>query len=276
MKLTNSSLIAFRLSVFVLLFSNLPLAKGQDYTGYFGKRFFTDFNYTFHSPFVRNFTDQDYRMFQLNNEGLLVEKRQWFNQGLRWNFGYCLSKQLALSVEYGLDWSKLGMPSNAALINPGMSSYTVVHEAPSFSTHSALLKAEFCGYMGNLPMGLSHDIGIGVSFSMITDANYSFSDAGGGLTQYDQISTELQPIDFAKTKPVMNYVAMYGLKLRKPITKSLLFTTGIKYFLNLGDFVERSLPEDVNNNYTLEAENALSRQRTLSVIYGHFGFTLAF
>jgi hypothetical protein len=263
------------LALLVCLLGNTNTSFGQDYTGYFGKRFFTEIHYSFHSPFIRNFTDEKYTLYQLNGENQLTEKRQWFNQGVRWNFGYGISSQFALSLEYGLDVSKLGMPSEAALIGP-LIHYTIMHEAPSLMTHSFLVKSEFCGYMGNLPFGLSHDLGIGASITTINNKNYSFIDANGTLTQYNDVDADLQPIDFSATKPVLNYVVMYGLKLRKPITKSLLFTTGIKYFLNLGDFVQRTLPDDVNNGYTLKVEDAIARQRLTSVIYGHFGFTFAF
>lgn len=265
-----------RVALFGMLFVNATSSFGQDYRGYFGKRFFTEFNYSFHSPFIRNFTDQKYTMYQVDGDNQLAEKRQWFNQGVRVGFGYGISSQFALSLEYGLDYSKLGMPSEAVLIDPGMMPYTVMHEAPSMMTHTILIKSEFCGYMGNLPFGLSHDIGLGASLSSIKNTNYSFVNANGALTQYDEITTDVQPIDFEATKPVLNYIVMYGIKLRKPITKSLLFTTGVKYFLNLGDFVQRELPSDVNNDYTLKMEDAMARQRMLSVIYGHFGFTFAF
>ena len=169
----------------------------------------------------------------------------------------------------------MGLTSEAKLFN-GNEEISVLHEALDVMTHSLILKGEFSG--NNMrPIGISHEIGLGVSLSTAQNRNYGYTLGNADtIAYYDEHAMAVNPVDFNELKPVLNYVAMYGIKFRKPITKSSMFNGGCNYYLNLDSFLSRELSDDYNNAYTLKVEDAISRQRLLSILQANIGLTFLF
>jgi hypothetical protein len=135
-------------------------------------------------------------------------------------------------------------------------------------------------------MGLSHQIGLGVSFSNAIEKDYVYGITDNYYTSttfyenYSDNKTYVDPINFEEIETVKKYVLMYALNMRTPITKNLMINYGVKYTLSVGGPNENnsySYPvTSPNSRYTDELEYQISRSRTFSFINAFAGLTFVF
>lgn len=248
---------------------------GQKDNGYFGKKAFIQVQSLMNYPFFYNvFGSIGYA--QSGNH--LVAKKDNFNTGYRISAGYSVKRNISLIFEFGQDFSSVYLPDYASVDIDGYNIY-VKHEMIDVTTTVFMPIIEFGSSKALLPMGLSHQIGFGISNSKAKEKDYMFqyeNDYWGGgpgvTTSYQKYSTsDNDPLNFDNLDPVKKYIVMYGLSMRSPITKSLMINYGIKYTLNLGK------PKYVyNNSIEYQLKDEMSKQRTYSFINLNLGLSFVF
>lgn len=277
-------------SLILFLFLSLSFSeiRAQKDNSYFGKKFILQPEIHLNYPFFNNLTFSNIAYGSKNNK--LVEKKDPFNFGYRLNVGYVVKRHFAVLLEFGQDYSSI-YPVNNQSLYYDVDGYTyyydqVNHEMVDVITTVIMPKFEFATKNALLPMGLSHQLGLGLTFSNAQEKNYTYEsvyyddltyDYVAGARNYNTSSTDLDPIDFTRIKTVKKLMFMYGLSMRTPLTKSLMFNYGLKYTLSLGPNNEYySFSDQSNEAYTASVEKSISKHRTFSFITLNLGLTFVF
>jgi len=276
----------------IILFSLIAFcsatAIAQKDNGFFGKKGFLQVESLGNVPLFYNVISlgNGYAKDEASSSPLLVQKNDKFNFGFRVSAGYAVKRNLAISFEFGQDLASV-YPDPYSTVNWGGNSYfEITHEMVDIKTTVIMPKLEFSTSNALSPMGLSHQIGLGVSFSNAIEKDYvyGFTDNYFNLTtKYENYSDNdlyVDPINFKEIETVKKYVLMYALNMRTPITKNLMINYGMKYTLSVGGPNENSLymnPETSSNSrYTDEFEYQISRSRSFSFINAFAGLTFVF
>jgi hypothetical protein len=257
---------------------------GQKNNGYYGHKGFIQVESVMSYPLFSNLSvlNDSYNPYSASNN-MLVAKKDNFNIGFRITAGYAIKRNIALSFEYGQDYSSV-YPSQDIYVydNFGLGyGYQVEHEMLDITTNVFIPKIEFGTSKSLLPMGLSHQIGFGISYSKVKEKDYLYRyvDYFGYLpyTHYSTSSTDLDPINFSNLKSLKRYVILYALSMRSPITKNLMIHYGLKYTLNVGKKQSyNSYSNNSNEYFTSEIMQSVARQRLYSFMSVNIGLTYAF
>jgi len=258
---------------------------GQKNNGYYGHKGFIQVESVMSYPLFSNLLSSENNAYTSTNSSLILKKDN-FNIGFRINAGYAIKRNIALSFEYGQEYSSV-YPSQDVYVydNFGLGyGYQVEHEMLDITTNVFIPKIEFGTSKSLLPMGLSHQIGFGISYSKVKEKDYLYRyvDYSGasytGYTHYSTSSSDLDPINFSNLKSLKRYVILYALSMRSPITKNLMIHYGLKYTLNLGRkyLFDYSYTYNSNIDYTASINSMVSRQRLYSFMSLNIGLTYAF
>jgi hypothetical protein len=249
----------------------------QKNNGYYGHKGFIQVESVMNYPLFNNiFTSEDVAYTATYNS--LIVKKDHFNIGFRINAGYAVKRNLALSFEYGQDFSSIYLNPYNYVFDAFGYGYEVQHEMLDVTTNVFIPKIEFGTSKSLLPMGLSHQIGFGVSYSKVKEKDYMYRYVyNSGYTHYGTSTTDLDPINFSNLKTIKRYIILYALSMRSPITKNLMIHYGIKYTLNVGK-KQNYYNYSYNSNelYTADIESSVARQRLLSLMSLNIGLTFAF
>lgn len=253
--------------------------------GYYGKRTFFDLSTVISVPLFSN-VFADNTAFKKAGAGLSPGK-DYFNYGFRISIGHASKRNFAVLFEYGQDYSNIYPNIYIQSDYSGSNNYyqaNFKHEMMDVKTNIFMPKLEFATRNSLLPMGLSHQIGIGYSKSKIALHEYTYLLTGedengvpftGGYKTYDAKDGNNQLINSKRIRPVNKVILLYALNLRSPISKSLMINYGIRYTLQVGRFD----PYQNSGDGTYLDENDLmeliSRQRSFSFMSFHIGLTLA-
>ena len=257
---------------------------GQKNNGYYGHKGFIQVESVMSYPLFSNLSvlNDSYNPYSASNN-ILVAKKDNFNIGFRITAGYAIKRNIALSFEYGQDYSSV-YPSQDIYVydNFGLGyGYQVEHEMLDITTNVFIPKIEFGTSKSLLPMGLSHQIGFGFSNSKVKEKDYlyRYEDYFGYLpyTHYSTSSTDLDPINFSNLKSLKRYVILYALSMRSPLTKNLMIHYGLKYTLNVGKKQSyNSYSNNSNEYFTSEIMQSVAQQRLFSLMSLNIGLTYAF
>lgn len=255
---------------------------GQKNNGYYGHKGFIQVESVMSYPLFSNFLSNENNAYTSSNSSLILKKDN-FNIGFRINAGYAIKRNIALSFEYGQEYSSVYLdPYNTVYTNFG-DQYFVEHEMLDVTTNVFIPKIEFGTSKSLLPMGLSHQIGFGISYSKVKEKDYLYRyvDYSGasytGYTHYSTSSSDLDPINFSNLKSLKRYVILYALSMRSPITKNLMIHYGLKYTLNVGKKqIYNSYSNNSNEYFTSEIIQSVARQRLYSFMSVNVGLTYAF
>lgn len=264
----------FRLFIFNALLLCSFTSVGQKDNGYYGKKAFVQVQTLMNYPLVYNLL---YNTGYAQRGNSLVRKNDNFNIGYRVTAGYAVQRNVAFLFEFGQDFSSVYLPDYTSVTVNGTYAY-VQHEMIDLKTTVFMPIIEFGSSNALLPMGLSHQIGVGFAITNPIEKDYVFryydydyySSVNGNYQKYSTSTTD--PINFNKVTSVKKAVIMYGLSMRSPITKSLFLNYGIKYTLNIGKY------KNFNYQYTTEdeLEEEIYRNRTFSFININIGLAFAF
>ncbi len=261
------------LCVFVFWFSHQFCA--QDEKGYFGKKAFIQSQVNFSAPLSFNLlTNYSNTGYKKSGTSLTKSKGDIVRHGFHLTLGYAYRKNVAFSFEIGQDYFHV-LPPNK-IYDEGSSGFvSVFHERLSGRSMTFLPKLEIGNKDALLPMGLTHQIGLGLTTFTILEKNYLFAlheNNAANTTSYSDNKNEIIPIDFSKIQPGKLIFLFYGLNMRTPINKSLFINYGINYAIPLKTFL--NYPK--YSNYTETALDILKKQNTLSFIKANIGITYAF
>jgi len=257
------------LLILSLLIINLSFSQ-QKNKGYFGKKFYVQIDGLFNIPVFYNLASLGDIEHNRVNGTNFENKPHWINYGYRLSAGFNFRRNIGFGIEIGNDRSYV-----APLPGFNSSSY-YNHEILNISTFSFIPKFEFAHDNALLPMGLSHQIGIGMEWSSIINKDYMYNYGFGSsnVLYSDPLAIDKPFNDIKSIPSAKRYVLMYDLTMRNPISKSVFITYGFKYALRASvlnqeeDFV-------LLKNYRGYLSQ-INRQRNLSLITFHLGVTFAF
>lgn len=184
MKSIKENIKSFCLLIGILI----PLNLSAQNFGYFGKKNYLDVDYVAHSPIVAN-------TFESWENGTGLFGPRLYNHlvsGISLNYAHSFRQNSSFGLEFTYKFQSYFNSTLPAKV--GLSTF---HIMPKF---------EFTKAQHVLPLGISHQFGIGY-FQIITTYSKDKSTHGIGL--------------------------MYAIIARKTITKSLFFNYGARYTLNV-------------------------------------------
>ena len=252
--------------------------------GFYGKKGFIQFQTLFNTPFFPNLTSEGVGYERTENG--LIQKNDRVNFGYRASIGYAVKRNLSLLVEFGQDFSSAYIDNNSNIQvpdGPFTKTYDITeHESIRLKSNIFMPIIEFGSSKGLLPMGLSHQIGLGVENTSIEDRDYRFllsnNSSGPDIPEpyanySDKDKDYPNPINISTMPVVKKVVFMYGLSMRSPISKSVMINYGIKYLLHFGPVQNLNYdPYTINNEVT----RAISKHRNYSLINLNLGLTYVF
>lgn len=278
-------IITFSLITFFFAFSGYTQKTKVKNNGYYGKRTFFDLSSVVSIPLFSNVIT-DNLAFKQSGKGLTSGK-DYFNYGFRISIGHASKRNFAVLFEYGQDYSNI-YPDNYIQNDYFGNSYyynaSIKHQMMDVKTNVFMPKLEFATKNSLLPMGLSHQIGLGYSKSKIALHEYTYLLTGedgngvpfsGGYQKYDASNANNQLLNSKRMPSVNKFIILYALNLRSPISKSLMINYGIRYTLQVGRFNPYLNTGDGTYLDENELMELISRQRSFSFMSFHIGLTLA-
>jgi len=156
--------------IFCLFCFAINITQAQENNGYYGNKAFIQVEGLANYPLFSNLlTNGNYGYVSKGN--YLERKRDNFNFGFRINAGYAVKRNIALSFEFGQDYSSV-YPDEYEYVYDDFYGYQVQHEMVDVITNVFVPKIEFGTSKSLLPMGLSHQLGIGFSYSKLLKKYY--------------------------------------------------------------------------------------------------------
>ncbi|MCR9172182.1 MAG: hypothetical protein NXI10_06805 [bacterium] len=204
----------------------------------------------------------------------LREGRNIFDSGVRINVMRAFNNQFGLGLEYGLEFQNV---ASTNIIELGFSSssfdYTsfqeIRHEAVNMRSFSIMPKFEFSSKTNLLPIGLSHQLGIGFTSTRLLEKDYLYDVT---ISSNDSLTTPLTGSLIDYTDQWLGFTVMYQINMRTPITDMIMITYGLRYNAN---FVRR-YPENPNPAGQLDIDNIVKEKRNETFFQLHVGAAVAF
>lgn len=254
------------------------------FSGYYGKKNYVDVDYKFYVPMFGNLRGQ--------NEGYdenLKRKVDWFNYGFRVNLGRLISNHVSIGFEFDQDYAQVPAPYSIY----GNSSYGYYyigslgpHEMIDINTITIMPKIGV-SRKSIQPLGITHEFGIGYTITSVQDKDYAYKftftqyDENLGVdTQYNLTNQNNGPLIDKDTK-FKGVTLLYGLNVKKNLTKSLFLNYGIRYTFNwLLGHSKISYDDATSNNIAAFSTEDLfihiRRQRAYNFVTANIGLTFAF
>jgi len=268
------------------LFTSLLLVStilfSQDNKGYYGTKCYVSLESVLSVPVFYNLIKQE------------SFKSNLFNYGYRVSAAYVIKRNLALGLELGYDYSRIfNVTSDDVLISDVNGLPKIInpyYDSLGISTFTFIPKIEFTTLNGLLPLGLTHQIGLGIGNSSIRQGEYNMSyyyesqvivqkTDSWGYT-YEDIKTTY--VDVNKKQeipaaflpdPIKTYTLLYALNVRTALTKKLLLSYGFRYTMNGSREKKFGILSEVVDTYSLK--NDVIDQRRTNIISFNLGLTYA-
>jgi len=203
----------------------------------------------------------------------LIEGRNVFDGGVRAGVTRAFSNMVGLGIEYGLEYQSLAAQEFIELAysdgTSGIGTFPIRHEAVSLNTMTIMPKFEFSSRGNLLPIGLSHQLGVGYSITRIMDKEYDYNVTYGipdslvNAPSVPSVNTE---------ERYRGVTIMYQINMRTPITEQLIISYGFRYNMN---FVN-SMPTGVPPSGKLDMRYLVKEKRNGTFVQFHLGAAFAF
>lgn len=258
-----------RLLIFIsIVFTGLTVHAQN--TGLYGRRVSLDLSFTGNIPIINRLSGPMYK----SRSGDLIQTMDNLDYGIRTGASYALSNNFALGFEFDVEFMNIIAPKYINTFNSstGFTETTIRHEALSTNTFVFMPRIEFTSNNGLLPIGLSHQIGLGFTRTKVIEKDYDYL-----------IFTNSQSPDFANfqedfydytNKAFKGIVLMYTLNVRTPINKFMMITYGIRYNFNYS-MGAQTLSNDSFYFSSSEAYLQSRRRRLFSIISLNLGMSFA-
>lgn len=242
-------------TVFVLgsYLSNAVYAQA----GYYGRNTIIEFGVLGRNPLVANLDGNNVSYFKnyVNKDGRLVQQKNKFDYGYSAGI-YFLSNRTASFGIYGSIYNT-NVPG---LFGYNYSSNVQVQAMEQFryTTYSFIPTLSLSANQLIKPVGISSEIGLGYTSAKLKQQDYLYSTTSNYKEVVDSMYQNGMLYDRkAKYSAV---VAMFGLKMRQPLSKRLLLYYGLRYTVHFGFKQDRSdtpakssFPFYAYNDYTTHA-----------------------
>lgn len=218
--------------------------------GYFDKKNSFDFYATGQYPLVSNLLDVISGKEVYKKSGTeLEEKRDHFDYGFRFTYMRTLKRNFGMGVEIGTEY----FSSQRNYIEPEMytGNYLLV-DRTNIRCLTIMPKLEFSNKGGLLPMGIAHQIGLGINLFKPADRQYYYQHSGYNNVLYPPETIEVPVGNEYKGKRLVGVTAMYAVNMRTPLTKFLFLNYGLRYTLNFLQSVAYTPPPSSDPNVPVD------------------------
>lgn len=270
-----------KLFVLILLaFTVSTSGLSQTYNGMFGKKNILQLEGDFCIPLLSNIYDEtEYNSYQKKGNRL-VNKKDNFDAKGQVSLIHYFGKGFGLGISVGYGTFSLAQPE-AYYTDYAGDFYRINHELIDVSQLQIMPRIEIGSTVGLLPIGIGHQIGLGYSRYTLLDKEYAVSDAFNNNVIFTTGNSEREYYDFKRNGLFHGFTFLYGVTMRLPISKRVLFIYNIQYTLNL---VGLESPIDgYNDNYNEKYIITKSMQSTIlrndqlkSIIKMGAGFAFTF
>lgn len=212
------------------------ISFGQKNYGLYGKKNTIEINPTVSFPVFYRFNAYQFLERQGNN---LVQGKPGFDLGLRFSFMSAVRGHFSIGFEYSRERNEMSGPRQATVsyldVWSGSSyptSVSVNHERVYLGTQTFIPKFNVAKVGDILPIGLSHEFGLGMSISSVKGDDYLSYTTSSLDTNYYDVDGVDRALDKIYETNYKGIAAMYQIKISTPLTRSILLYTGIRYNLN--------------------------------------------
>lgn len=213
------------LSVVLGFFSNIGLSQ---YGGFFGKKNMFAIDLRMYSPIIYGLTTLSEENAKTQGSKFAPQKNL-IDYGVNFTLGRAFSRSFGLSFQFGISQYDFILKSEGGIFSYyNYQNYDLI-KSNWFQTKTMTFMPilEFSGRGGLLPLGLSHQLGIGLVRHHLKEKKYHVLLSDG----YSQENVNTFIYNY-KNKPIQSLLLMYKINLRIPITNYLLFNIGFRYNLN--------------------------------------------
>lgn len=260
---------------FIITFTWLTInAKAQN-PGYFNRKNVVEFTAIGQYPFFSNVQAMygETREFNKVKNDQFKPYRDRFDWGFRIAFNHTFKRNFGAGIEFGYDYFSVQRESRMIINNFLYSEY--FFEKVDAASMMIMPKLEFSNRGSVLPMGITHQIGIGIRLVKPVNKTYQYA-------LYEYGSAFEIPDEFAyKGGTVKGVTFMYAVNVRTPLTKSLFLNYGIRYTANFMGNPRYVIPTTYDGGATLEMtqdefQSLVRRRKQLSLIQASIGLSFAF
>lgn len=258
-----------KFTIFSLIMLSFFLSYAQDNKGYYGTKAYFSLETNMSTPLISN----------LVNNGLELKKYDKLNYGIRVSGNYIIKRNLSIGIELSNDFSNLSgtiFPNYYSYSNYDVKDYNFYQDI-KLSTFSFIPKIEFSSKNGLLPLGLSHQIGIGISKTNLKSGTYNYwlSDYGYSYNYINEANDFDGSFEFTKEnrpETIKNLTFLYALNIRTSLTKKVMLSYGFRYTLNIYKQKNIGLFQLINFDND-RYESKVITQRFLNIIHFNLGLT---
>lgn len=282
-----------KLVITISLLFSLSYIFSQNKNTYFGKRYFVNTEFVGNFPLVYNISK---RGEKYNHD--MTRKTDLLNQSFHFIAGVILKRNIAISLDLskgyfdvcpGSTKYRYGINPNPIFYNDG--EYKYIHtETMQAISNSFMLKFELTNKRNLFPLGISNQVGIGLSFSKIINnyyrsqvfySNYYMEDSEyyDSDNYYDINPTFLNKhlYNYEEQKAIKTLDIMYGLTKRTPISKNIFIQSGVRILfhvkINRSSGLETE-PGYIYSRYKIEKE--IFNQMSMNIIHFNLGVCYVF
>ena len=200
-------------------------AEAQDNYGFYGKKAYIELSSRSFSPLLYNLYTYESGQKTLASGKILSREDYWFNSGGTFSVGYAHTTRFGISMELGYSQFRL----NKNFVEDYFYNFAR-HESVKIHSFQILPRFEFAGQDGLLPNGLVHQVGIGLTINKPAELDYLLIiDSNFPYTDKDEVS------EFADLESKHTFLKLsYGLKMRRPLSKSMMLSYGLNYSIDYG------------------------------------------
>lgn len=262
--------------ILIIPFSFFSFAQKNE--GYYGSKSYICIETLINSPlwYNRRHSYED----KFNNN--LENKPDLMNYGFRLTGGFLSRRNVAFCFEGGIDFTDI-YPTTYFSINQNgfYYDYRINTEKFAVQHYSFMPKFDFSKKNGLLPLGFSHQLGLGITFSKMVNKEYKsilvdpYEYYNTTIPTEEEIDNALY--DFNNLNPVKTFTFLYAISMRTALTKHLLLNYGFRYTFNFYNFfASNHYPYENYINTKHEIEREILFQKTHTVITFNTGLTYAF
>jgi len=238
--------------VFILTLLSFSTCLFAQNNGFMGKNNFISADIRVYAPIIYRLSTSDVNSVYNKTEGRnFTPKSNVLDYGFNLTIGKAMSRNFGLMLQISSSRYDFAVIDNQYSLNPSEfyndgNYYQVLKTnwlRAKVTTIMPIL--EFTGSEGLLPLGLSHQIGLGFSKNKLIEDDYNFL-----ITDtYSQPFIQKENLyDYSKNG-IKSYAIMYKINMRIPINDFLLFNLGFRYNINYFPKVYRSYS---TKNYLIE------------------------
>lgn len=250
-------------------------------SGYLGKRTFIEADGLGNMPLfgrLFNGTDTYYKKQSANS---LTKSNNLFDYGWRVSLARVSKRNVGIGFEVGYDYQNCPTDfENTIMVYDTSEGYNKAvkfdHEMLDVSTINFLPKLIITNKGGLVPVGFTHEMGVGYSSSKIAEHDYVVQGTFNASLINDSVRTYLQKNYVDYNYRFSGFTILYGVKMHVPVSKRILLNYGLRYTLHLrnvfNDFVHSN--NQVVDDASLQSE--IGRTRFYNFITLNVGVTYTF